>query len=113
MRSPTNIKEVQSLTGRLATLDRFLSRSTDRCKPLFQAIKKSAGDFQWTLQCEEAFQELKKYLSSPPLLSKPTKDETLFVYLAVSSGAVSAALVREDEGVQKPVYYVSKSLLDV
>jgi len=52
-------------------------------------------------------------MSSPPLLSKPSKDETLFVYLAVSNSVVSAALVREDSGVLKPVYYVSKSLLDV
>jgi len=112
MKSPTSVKEVQSLTGRLAALNRFLSRSTDRCKPLFQAIKKAGGTFEWTQSCEEAFQDLKKYLSSPPLLSKPKKDETLYVYLAVSNGAVSAALIREDEGVQKPVYYVSKALLD-
>ena len=36
----------------------------------------------------------------------------MFVYLAVSNGAVSATLIREDEGVQKPVYYISKALLD-
>jgi hypothetical protein len=45
MRSPSSVKEVQSLTGRLAALNRFLSRSTDRCKPLFQAIKKASSTF--------------------------------------------------------------------
>lgn len=57
------------------------------------------------------FQGLKKYLASPPLLSKPVTGETLFLYLAVSKSAVSGAFVREDRGVQKCVYYVSKSLL--
>ena len=52
-----------------------------------------------------------KYLASPPLLSKPVTRETLFLYLAVSESAISGALIRE-EGVQNPVYYVSKSLLD-
>jgi hypothetical protein len=59
MKSPTCVKEVQSLTGRLAALNRFLGRSTDQCRPLFQAIKKSESNFQWTSECEEAIQELK------------------------------------------------------
>ena len=52
MKSPTNVKEVQSLTGRLAALNRFLNRSTDQCKPLFQVIKKAGGTFEWTQTCE-------------------------------------------------------------
>ncbi|KAL5576837.1 hypothetical protein UlMin_018536 [Ulmus minor] len=62
--------------------------------------------------CEQALQDLKRYLTSPPLLSKPKDGEQLYIYLAVSEGAVSAVLVREEEGKQFPVYYVSKSLLD-
>ena len=56
------------------------------------------------------FQGLKKYLASLPLLSKTVTKETLYLYLAVSESTVSRALVRR--GVQKPVYYISKSLLD-
>ncbi|KAL5574300.1 hypothetical protein UlMin_023897 [Ulmus minor] len=65
-----------------------------------------------TPACEQALQDLKRYLTSPPLLSKPKDGEQLYIYLAVSEGAVSAVLVREEEGKQFPVYYVSKSLLD-
>ena len=54
--------------------------------------------------------ELKAYLSSPPLLSPSQPGEELFLYLAVSPAAVSAALVREEEKVQKPVYYASRVL---
>ena len=44
------------------------------------------------------------------MLSPSQPGEELFLYLAVSSAAVSAALVREEEKVQKPVYYVSRAL---
>ena len=57
-----------------------------------------------------AFQQLKEYLSRPPIMSKPEEDEILFAYIAVASHAVSLVLVRDDNGVQRPVYYVSKSL---
>jgi hypothetical protein len=53
---------------------------------------------------------LKKYLTSAPLLSRTVPGEVLHLYLAVSPTAISAALIREDEGIQKPVYFVSKSL---
>ncbi|KAL5582363.1 hypothetical protein UlMin_014805 [Ulmus minor] len=112
MEPPRKIKEVQRLTGRIAALNRFISRATDRCKPFFQALRKGK-DFIWTADCEQSFQELKSYLGKPPLLSKPHEGDSLILYLAVSKGAVSLALVREENGVQWPIYYTSKSLLDV
>ena len=63
MRSPSNIKEVQRLTERIAALSRFVSKSSDKCQPFFQVLKKA---FQWDDHCEEAFAALKSYLSSPP-----------------------------------------------
>ncbi|KAL5552844.1 hypothetical protein UlMin_040245 [Ulmus minor] len=111
MEPPRKIKEVQRLTGRIAALNRFISRATDRCKPFFQALRKGK-DFIWTADYEQSFQELKSYLGKPPLLSKPHKGNSLILYLAVSKGAVSSALVREEDGVQWPIYYTSKSLLD-
>ncbi|KAK3033423.1 hypothetical protein RJ639_032396 [Escallonia herrerae] len=61
----------------------------------------------------KSFEELKTYLSSLPLLSKPLPGEDLFLYLLVTEVAVSAVLVREEDGIQKPIYYVSKVLQDV
>ena len=63
MPSPSGIKEVQRLTGRIAALSRFVSRASDKCQPFFQVLKKA---FQWDTKCEEAFSALKTYLSSPP-----------------------------------------------
>ena len=53
---------------------------------------------------------MQAYLSAPPLLSPSQPGEELFLYLAISSVAVSAALIREEEKVQKPVYYASRAL---
>ena len=66
MAPPKNVKEVQSLNGKVATLNRFISRATDKCLPFFYMLKKS---FEWTTKCQQAFKDLKAYLSSPPLLS--------------------------------------------
>lgn len=79
---------------------------------MFYDILRNNNTFVWTDQHDKAFNDLKCYLSSPPSLSKPDPQETLYVYLAVSGLAVSAVLVREKDSVQSPVYYVSKTLLD-
>jgi len=70
-----------------------------KCKLFFQVIKKNKANFHWNDECEAAFQDLKKYLTSPPLLSKPVTEETLFLYLTVSESDVSKALIREDRDV--------------
>ncbi|KAL5574290.1 hypothetical protein UlMin_023887 [Ulmus minor] len=111
IQSPASIRDVQRLTGRVAALSRFISRSSEKCHLFFSTLRKSK-DFEWTPACEQALQDLKRYLTSPPLLSKPKDGEQLYIHLAVSEGAVSAVLVRHEDGKQFPVYYVSKSLLD-
>ena len=109
--SPKNVKEVQKLTGRMAALSRFISRLSDKSHAFFGTVK-NPKDFQWTGKCESALQELKSYLTTPPLLSKPLLSEVVLLYLAVSEHAVSSVLVREDGNKQLPIYYVSKALLD-
>ena len=96
----------------IVTLNRFISRSADRCRPFFLLLNKWKG-FKWTKECALAFQQLKEYLSRPPIMSSPEADEVLFTYIAVALHAVSLVLIRVDNGVQRPVYYVSKSLHEV
>ena len=67
----------------------------------------------WGHEQKEAFEQLKKYFTSPLLLTIPKQEELLYMYLAVSEGAVSAALFREEGSVQQPIFYISKSLIDV
>lgn len=104
MTPPTNIEEVQSLNGKVAALNRFVLRAMDKCLPFFRTLKKS---FKWMVECQQAFEDPKSYLSSPPLLSPSKLREELFLYLAISPAAVSAALVREEDREQKLVYYTS------
>ena len=60
-------------------------------------------------ECETAFHKLKHYLSNPPLLSPSKEGEEMFLYLAVFVTAVNAALIKEENRVQLPVYYVSQA----
>ena len=92
--APSSKKGIQQLTGRLSTLGRFISRSINRLKPFFTALKEAnwAG---WNEECDRDFTHIKQYLAKPPILASPDTDETLFVYLAVSEVAVSAALFKK------------------
>ena len=56
------------------------------------------------------FQQLKEYLSHPPIMPSPEVDEVLFVFIAIAPYVVSLVLIRVNSGRQRPVYYVSKSL---
>ena len=107
---PRMVKELQSLNGKIAALNRFVSKATDKCLPFFCTMRKS---FEWTNECQKAFEDLKKYLSSPPLLNPSKQGEELYLYIAVSQAAISATLVREEEGTQRPVYFVNKAFQSV
>ena len=74
--------------------------------PFFKTLKQA---FAWTDKCEAAFQELKRYLSNPPLLSPSKEGENLYLYLVVSATAVNAALIREEDKKKLLVYYVSQA----
>ena len=100
---------MQKLTGMAAALNRFISQSADRCINFFLLINKWKN-FEWTEECAKAFQQLKDYLARPPTMSSPEPDEVLFAYITVAPYAVSLVLIRVDNGIQRPVYYVSKSL---
>ena len=78
---PNTVKEVQCLNGKIAALNRFVSRVMDKYLPFFRTLKKS---FEWTDECQQAFENLKVYLSSPPLLIPSRPGEELYLYLAVS-----------------------------
>ncbi|KAK4383269.1 hypothetical protein Sango_2792400 [Sesamum angolense] len=71
---------------------------------------KRVKDFEWIEECQQAFEELKVYLAKLPLLVNPIPGDTLYLYLSSTSLAVSSVLVREEDGAQIPIYYVSKVL---
>ncbi|XP_058724210.1 uncharacterized protein LOC131595762 [Vicia villosa] len=107
--TPTNKKSIQVLNGMLTALSRFVAKSAQHALPFFKLLRKEAA-FEWSEECEQALSHLKQVLSKPPVLSRPDSNEVLYLYLAVSGEAASAALIRETEDGQKPVYFTSKAL---
>lgn len=95
MRSPRNMKETQMLAGRISTLFRFLPRIVERAKQIINLLKKTTN-FKWNNECEETFWQSKVTLATPPVLSKPSTDKKLIVYLPISAEAISAVLVKEE-----------------
>src|SRR3954462_9758184 len=115
MKPPKQLRDVQKLTGCLAALSRFISRLGEKALPLYQFMKKSSN-FVWTEEAQMAFQELKKQLSTWPVLVAPQEKESLFLYIAATSQVVSVAIVveREEEGKsQKVQRHVVTPLLSV
>jgi hypothetical protein len=111
LEEPKDAKQVQRLTGMIAALGRFISRSADKCRPFFRLLGKKRK-FLWDENCLAAFQGIKSYLSSPPCLSIPSPGEPLYLYLAVLEHAVSAVLVREISEDQKPIFFISKTMTE-
>jgi hypothetical protein len=113
MEPPSIKKGAQRLAGRLASLNRFISRSAERNLPFFEILK-SVEVFQWGPAQQKAFEELKQYLIDLTTLTPPTPGAPLLLYVAASHSAVSAAHVQEKlEGQikkQAPVYFVSEVL---
>lgn len=92
MTSPRSPHEIQCLTDWIVALNHFILRSTNMCLQLFNALR-VAKKFEWTSECEKAFQKLKEHLGKPPLLSKPVAYEPLYIYLAMFEHVISVALV--------------------
>jgi hypothetical protein len=113
MEPPSTKKGAQRLIGRLASLNRFISRSAERNLSFFEILK-SAEVFQWGPAQQKAFEELKQYLIDLTTLTPPAPWAPLLLYVAASHSAVSAALVQEKlEGQikkQAPVYFISEVL---
>jgi hypothetical protein len=113
MTPPQTARDVQRLTGRLSTLNRFISKSAERSLPFLKTLR-GAKDFTWGPEQATAFKSLKQHLSDLATLASPDPSLPLLLYIAASPCVVSAALVQEQdrEGTtrQCPFYYVSEVL---
>ncbi|RDX90076.1 Retrovirus-related Pol polyprotein from transposon 17.6, partial [Mucuna pruriens] len=76
----------------------------------FVCSLKKGGRFTWTDECEEAFLRLKAIIAAPPVLIRPKPGTPLYLYISVSDTAVSSALIQEEGGEQRLVYFISKVL---
>ncbi|KAL0406016.1 UNVERIFIED_CONTAM: hypothetical protein Slati_3915500 [Sesamum latifolium] len=99
MKAPACVNEVQRLTGRIAALSRFISKSAEKSLSFFKTLRK-AKTFEWDASCQRAIEELKNYLAGLPLLVKPSLGDTLYLYLSATPQVVTSVLIREEEGKQ-------------
>jgi hypothetical protein len=79
-------------------------------------LLKASEKFVWSKEADDAFTQLKQFLTSPPVLIAPQKDDVLLLYIAATDRVVSTVIVveREEPGhvykVQRPVYFISEVL---
>jgi hypothetical protein len=108
-------RDVQCLTGRLAALNRFISKSAERSLHFLKTLC-GAKDFAWGPEQATAFASLKQHLSDLAILTSPDPSLPLLLYIAASPYAVSVALVQEQnrEGTTQQclVYYISEVFMD-
>jgi ribonuclease HI len=113
MQPPSSRKEVQRLTGRIASLNRFISKAAERSLPFFKVLRMNSA-FQWGTEQQQAFEDLKKYLEEVAVITKQLPKAELLLYIVATDTAVSAVLVEErkeaDTLKQFPIYYVSEAL---
>jgi hypothetical protein len=115
MKAPTCINDVQKLTGCMAALNRFISNLGEQGLPFFKLLKHQEK-FVWTPEEDQALAQLKDFVSKPPVLTAPCKNEQLLLYHAMTTHVVSTAIIVEwqEDGhaypVQRPVYFISEVL---
>ncbi|GKB85384.1 reverse transcriptase domain-containing protein [Tanacetum coccineum] len=110
--SPKCLKDVQRLNGKLACLNRVLSKSAEKSLPFFKTLIKCTkkSDFQWTAEVKMAFKQMKKLIAELPMLTAPKEKEELIIYLAAAKEAISAVLMTKRGGKQMSIYFLSRAL---
>nr|GEY25496.1 reverse transcriptase domain-containing protein [Tanacetum cinerariifolium] len=106
MPSPSYLKQMQSLSGKLAALNRFLSKATKRIILCLDTLKKCTNkkDFLWTEAAEEAFEAMKRLIAKLSTLTAPMKD-VLMVYMSEVDDVVISMLLVKRKGRYMPIYY--------
>jgi hypothetical protein len=114
VQAPTCKKELQRLLGKVNYLRRFicnLSGKVDAFTPLLRL--KSAAEFTWGgAKQQEAFDKIKSYLTSPPVLQAPKSGVPFRLYVAVEPSVIGAVLTQETDDKEYVVAYESRRLLD-
>jgi SPX domain protein involved in polyphosphate accumulation len=94
MKPPENLHDVQRLMGCMAALSKFITRLGVRGLPFFKLLKRH-DKFQWTQVAQGAFEDLKKYLTTPPTLVASEPHENLQLYISAISNVVSSVIIIE------------------
>jgi ribonuclease HI len=113
-KSPTTKKQLQSLLGKINFLRRFISNLSGKAQPFSPLLRlKKESTFTWGQDQQQAFDEIKSYLSKPPMLMPPIRNKFMKLYISASDSTLGSMLAQEDEnGEERAIYYLSRVLND-
>ncbi|KAK1695127.1 hypothetical protein QYE76_011824 [Lolium multiflorum] len=113
MKPPTTKKELQCLIGKINFVRRFISNLSGRIEPFMGLVKiKSDEEFRWGAEQQRAFDEIKEYLTKPPVLVPPQQDRPFYIYLSVADTSIASVVVQVYDGLERVVFYLSRRMLD-
>jgi len=102
---PTNVTEVRCFLGLVGHYKRFAKDFSKIASPLTNSLKKTTK-FEWLGKSEDAFQELKRHLTSTPVLTLPRRRERVYYYNDASKNGLGYMLMQGD----KVMVYASRQL---
>ncbi|KAK1646488.1 hypothetical protein QYE76_064293 [Lolium multiflorum] len=98
MKPPTTKKELQCLIGKINFVRRFISNLSGRIEPFMGLVKiKPDEEFRWGAEQQQAFDDIKEYLTKPPVLVPPRQDRPFYIYLSVADTSIASWWCRYPE----------------
>ncbi|CAN6581722.1 unnamed protein product [Malus baccata var. baccata] len=112
---PTNKVQLQRLLGKINFLRRFIANLAGKIQPLTPLLRlKDKENFEWGPTHQQAFDNIKAYLTSPPVLMPPQRGKPLKLYISASERSIGSLLAQNNEGgKEQAVYYLSRILTEV
>ncbi|CAN6698561.1 unnamed protein product [Malus baccata var. baccata] len=112
---PTNKIQLQRLLGKINFLRRFIANLAGKIQPLTPLLRlKDRENFEWGPTHQQAFDSIKTYLTSPPVLVPPQRGKPLKLYISASGKSIGSLLAQNNEGgKEQAVYYLSRILTEV
>jgi len=111
--APTNKTELQYLIGKINFIRQFISNLSGKIRAFSPLLKiKSDQEFVWGKEQQSALDEMKNYLTNPPVLIPPQQEKPFRLYLSTDGVVIGSALILEFEGKERVIYYLSRRLID-
>ena len=107
---PRDEKQLKEFLGLSNYYRRFVENYSQIAEPLYKLTRKTSNGFQWNAMCQQAFEDLRQKLTSPPVLAYPMFNLPFIVHTDASDGAIGAVLSQIQEGEEHVIAYWSRQL---
>lgn len=111
---PIDKKELQYLVGKVNFVRRFISNLSGRIEPLAPLLKLKVGqEFRGIDRHQKVLDDIKRYLTSPPVLVPAQRGVPFRLYLSANQRSMGSALTQVQERKERVIFYLSRCLIDV